>query len=763
MELAGNKKPKLIIPGVALAIVIVTFFLLATAYSRVQPYEDQAYTVYEDGHVAFDSLSRDLKDAIIALNYEMLLEHRGESFAPFSEIAQIRSYTQVDATDEEFYEISEDMAHRLLVNRVSDARRRLATLSSTYQISYFALHRLGGVGHVISSDHSGIHNLMEGTIDDEVIRELENEFAHVIVVRYNAGGRWDIPFILAPETTHVIFDHLIRNNGYVEGLGHTQRFPGMTPLYYNFDIDWDEYDSTFEWQNPRSTTFAFGIPHTVIDAINQEREIFVNEENIHHYSWHVFPMVRNARHIAFGLMIAFSLMIPLSKVKDFDNGYASVRKFPIEVVAFGTWVMWQLFVRENMWRVANGIARSRRIVSGPIFSNQNMQLAYFLGLLFIALCLLGYLVHYVKDMYHSDWKLLKEHSLLYKLYSEFLTVDLKKSQNLRIFILIFGQIFVAVGLLVFAERTFPHESAQAFVFVLVPSYLGLVFLYVRYKVAKIRNDYLCLFEITKELANGNLEVSTPDDLGYFDSLKDELTTIQDGFGRATQRAIANERMKGELITNVSHDLKTPLTSIITYVDLLQVDDLDDEKKKQYLNTLVVKTDRLKALVEDLFEVSKAATGNMKMDLMEVDVVTLMKQTLLGLEDRIVESGLTLKEGYPEEPVKLMLDGGRMHRVFENLIINMIKYAMPGTRAYIDITDDESQINIILRNMSAHELKHDMKDLAERFVRGDESRNTEGSGLGLAIAKSFVELQRGTFEIVVDGDLFKVVMTFSQGS
>jgi len=177
--------------------------------------------------------------------------------------------------------------------------------------------------------------------------------------------------------------------------------------------------------------------------------------------------------------------------------------------------------------------------------------------------------------------------------------------------------------------------------------------------------------------------------------------------------------------------------------------------------LVVKTDRLKPLVEDLFEISKASTGNMTLDMMEVDVVTLMKQTLLGLEDRIVASGLTLKEGYPEEPVRLELDGARMHRVFENLIINIVKYAMPGTRAYIDIIDGILQVDIILRNISAHELSLDMMDLAERFVRGDEARNTEGSGLGLAIAKSFVELQGGSFEIVIDGDLFKVMMTFEK--
>jgi len=165
------------------------------------------------------------------------------------------------------------------------------------------------------------------------------------------------------------------------------------------------------------------------------------------------------------------------------------------------------------------------------------------------------------------------------------------------------------------------------------------------------------------------------------------------------------------------------------------------------------------LIEDLFEVSKASSGNLQLDIREIDVVTLMKQTILGLEDRILEAGLTLREGYPEESIKMQLDGGRMHRVFENLIINMVKYAMPGTRAYIDILKIDNRVIIILRNISAHEISIDMNDLSERFVRGEDSRTTEGSGLGLAIAKSFIELQGGIFEITVDGDLFKVIMTF----
>jgi len=306
------------------------------------------------------------------------------------------------------------------------------------------------------------------------------------------------------------------------------------------------------------------------------------------------------------------------------------------------------------------------------------------------------------------------------------------------------------------------SDALAVVLLLIlPLYLFILFLFLCYKTERVSKHYSRLFEITQELADGNFEVNVPENLGYFDSLKDELVTIQNGLGHAVERAISSERMKGDLITNVSHDLKTPLTSLITYVDLLQVEGLSEEKRQQYLQTLELKTERLKTLIEDLFEVSKASSGNLELDIREVDVTTLIKQTILGLEDRINEAGLILREGYPEGGVKLELDGGRMHRVFENLIINMVKYAMPGTRAYIDVMKIDDQITIILRNISNHEITMDMNDLSERFVRGEVARSTEGSGLGLAIAKSFVELQDGTFDIVIDGDLFKVIITFQK--
>ena len=167
------------------------------------------------------------------------------------------------------------------------------------------------------------------------------------------------------------------------------------------------------------------------------------------------------------------------------------------------------------------------------------------------------------------------------------------------------------------------------------------------------------------------------------------------------------------------------------------------------------------LIEDLFEMSKASSGNISLNLQPVDVASLMKQTLLELEDKIHDSNLIIRSQIPEHKVMLMLDSERTFRIFDNLILNMTKYSLPQTRAYIDILDDDSQVQIMFRNISADEINLNVDELTERFVRGDQSRHTEGSGLGLAIAKSFVELQGGKFEIQVEGDLFKVILTFNK--
>ena len=243
-------------------------------------------------------------------------------------------------------------------------------------------------------------------------------------------------------------------------------------------------------------------------------------------------------------------------------------------------------------------------------------------------------------------------------------------------------------------------------------------------------------------------------------MRDELNNIQKGFKAAVEEEVKSQRMKTELISNVSHDLKTPLTSIIAYVDLLKGEE-DEEKRKAYLETLERKSQRLKHLIEDLFEVSKATTGNINLNIMDVDISYLMKQVVLELDDKINEAGLDMRLSLPEEKVILPLDGQRTYRVFENLIINVVKYALPNSRVYIDIKERRENVNVTIKNISADEITFNINEISDRFVRGDKSRNTEGSGLGLAIVKSFVELQGGKFHIEVDGDLFKAIINFKK--
>ena len=243
-------------------------------------------------------------------------------------------------------------------------------------------------------------------------------------------------------------------------------------------------------------------------------------------------------------------------------------------------------------------------------------------------------------------------------------------------------------------------------------------------------------------------------------MRDELNNIQKGFKAAVEEEVKSQRMKTELISNVSHDLKTPLTSIIAYVDLLKGEE-DEEKRKAYLETLERKSQRLKHLIEDLFEVSKATTGNINLNIMDVDISYLMKQVVLELDDKINEAGLDMRLSLPEEKVILSLDGQRTYRVFENLIINVVKYALPNSRVYIDIKEGRENVDVTIKNISADEITFNINEISDRFVRGDKSRNTEGSGLGLAIVKSFVELQGGKFHIEVDGDLFKAIINFKK--
>lgn len=265
----------------------------------------------------------------------------------------------------------------------------------------------------------------------------------------------------------------------------------------------------------------------------------------------------------------------------------------------------------------------------------------------------------------------------------------------------------------------------------------------------------------ENLAAGNLrdKVNVAYLFGPFRRFGDALNSINTGIGNAVQEQMKSERMKTELITNVSHDIKTPLTSIINYVDLMIQHGTEDATLREYEEVLRRQSLRMKKLIEDLIEASKAATGNLNVMMAETDVGILLNQAMAEFEDRLSGAEIGVVEKKPDQQIWIMADGKYLWRVFENLLTNVVKYGMPHTRLYIDLETQEDTVRIIFRNISKFQLNINGEELMERFTRGDRSRHTEGNGLGLSIAKNLVDIQNGTMDILIDADLFKVIIQF----
>ena len=272
-------------------------------------------------------------------------------------------------------------------------------------------------------------------------------------------------------------------------------------------------------------------------------------------------------------------------------------------------------------------------------------------------------------------------------------------------------------------------------------------------------QYHRILQKAKALAGGNYGEMLTEDLGNCNGLRDSLNQIDAGLKAAVEEAVRSQRMKTQLITNVSHDLKTPLTSIVSYVDLLKRKDLAEEEKREYIEILDQKSQRLKVLVEDLFEMSKASSGDMPLSYQQLNLVALVREVVVEHELGMDEKGLKLNLSYISDQINVQLDGQKTYRILSNLMSNITKYAMPKTRVYISISKDEEEVLLEFKNTSAVELTYQGEELMERFVREDRARTTEGSGLGLAIAKSLTELQKGTMKVDAEADLFKVRLSF----
>ena len=465
-----------------------------------------------------------------------------------------------------------------------------------------------------------------------------------------------------------------------------------------------------------------------------------------------------------GIITLIALIFPINKAK-YTVLFKQISKIPFEV-----WIFIIGFAIAALGPLSGQLVKATfdgdlqviftEIIPGVIISEKVIWIFNFIiwvlsySAVFFFVLVIKYvfnigIIKYIKERTVLGMVIMFFIRTIRRALDEITKIDLREKNNKLIIKLL---IINAVILLIITSIWF-------FGIPVVIIYSFILFFVIRKYVDKISEKYSKLREATSKIAKGNLDVKIDEDLGLFEPFKSDLAKIQEGFKKAVDEEVKSQKMKTDLISNVSHDLKTPLTAIITYTDLLKDENLSEEKRKQYIETLDRKAQRLQVLIEDLFEMSKATSGNITLNIENIDVVSLMKQTLLELEDKIEESNLSVRKNIPEGKVIVPLDSQRTFRVFENLIINITKYAMPNTRVFIDIIENEDNVEIVMKNIAAEEITFNIDTIVERFVRGDESRNTEGSGLGLAIAKSFVELQRGTFNIDVDGDLFKVTIKF----
>ncbi|KAA0546084.1 GHKL domain-containing protein [Bacillus sp. BGMRC 2118] len=427
-----------------------------------------------------------------------------------------------------------------------------------------------------------------------------------------------------------------------------------------------------------------------------------------------------------------------------ENWNEMYNKLPIDV-KFGLFIASLLATWMSLFIIGDTLHYSGHVyetIVGLFF------ITVVITLLIVAMVIQGnFLFTRYKDISYitHDWP----KSLVYKLYIICKEAFLIKKLGTQFFILL----LVVFGL---GGITAACIVAPWFVIVLIPIVVVVApFIFIMIKQLSYFNKIMIA---TGDIANGNLASDLPvKGKSTLANHSAHINQLRHGVKTSKQEQVKSDRLKTELVTNISHDLRTPLTSIISYTDLLKNPDLVEEDRRAYIDIIDRKADRLKVLIDDLFDVSKMASGNMELEKKEVDIVQLLQQSLAERDDTIQTSGLDFRVQKPDYPIIVTVDGQKIWRVFDNLLGNITKYSLEGTRVYISLRELENQIEIIFKNVTKYELSENVDELFERFKRGDASRNTDGSGLGLAIAKSIIDIHDGSLEIEVDGDLFKVIV------
>ena len=589
-----------------------------------------------------------------------------------------------------------------------------------------------------------------GSLDSETAEHLLEEdeeasgYAFRAVFTFAANG--DVSnaevsgVMLTPEEEYYAESNFLNNVDSMDGYGIAEP-SGVCIIYGMTPEDLSEYTSTVVWDEYASSVY------TLTDYTNYPANVLMLSTAVAVLAL-LLPCIRRVGklegrifRVSCEIVLFVLCCMPLFSFLAGSVAYATLEGnlwneyfggFPTMVINFCVWVAffgvvyWAFTCLREMFTMKGAYFRERTLTARVLRGIRNGG---------------GHIGSKMKRKAGGIFREIRDFCA--RQYDALLHLDFRDKTNrtiLRIVLINFGILFIVCMFWFYG------------IFALIV-YSVILFLFLKKYTEDLQEKYKLLLKSTNQLAEGHLDVPIEGDIGLFNPIQDELKKIQKGFKKAVEEEVKNERMKTELVTNVSHDLRTPLTAIITYTDLLK-NETDETRRKEYINVLEKKSLRLKVLIEDLFEISKAASKSVVMHYMKVDIVDLLKQVGLENDEKIRAANLEFRWKLPEHKLVMWLDSQKTYRIFENLIVNITKYAMPHTRVYIEMTESEENVHISMKNVSATELDFDADEITDRFVRGDSSRNTEGSGLGLAIAKSFVELQHGTLKISTEADLFK---------
>lgn len=698
--------------------------MVSTYFKIEEKAKERQYPAFE-----YYDFVNDLSKTNYVLYHDIIEKKENKTIYP-SDIFMKKNNNYISNQQENFehqYQVSIDNFNRQFSSWKSTLNNSLKNLE------YYAINKADNNSY---SNNEQLKTLLENEkLDETTLNGLKEKYSFYVVIDFDNRGNKSIKNIYGAKA-EVILDNIVHESSYERG-----------DRYYTFN-------------NVTDATFVYAVPKDLkyVDSINHYMSIAGRSG----YT----DATAGSTIVFLVIIILLALAIPYKFLKEVF-WFKGLSKIPLEInvaiIIFGFCIL-----------MGGGETIVFPTLNGNFYdllsktTIKYSYLGYIIDVINVLYWSVGFSIAFtavilIKHIFKTGFKsYMKEKSLVVKIlrwigqkfhrFSHYLkSIDLRKKTDKKLLVIL-GLNFLIIVIM----------CSMWFIGIIVAIvYSSVLFIYVKKYIEDLQRKYKKLLEATNEIAKGNLEVSIEEDLGVFNPFKEEIENIEKGFKNAVDEEVKSQKMKTELISNVSHDLKTPLTSIITYIDLLKDESLDIEKRKNYLDTLDRKSQRLKDLIEDLFEVSKVNSGNITLNIIDVDIVSLIKQTQLELDDKIKKASLTIKNNFPQEKIILPLDSQRTYRIFENLMMNIVKYSMANSRVYIDIIEEEDKVMVVLKNMSNTELNFNPDEIVERFVRGDKSRNTEGSGLGLAIAKSFTELQGGKFNIEIDGDLFKVVLTFQK--